>query len=244
MPLVQSLDILRRRVTNPLFKSVLDDVYERVRGGNSLSEAFEAHGTLFPGVYTASLLAGEKSGNLEQVIRRYVAYVKGGGDGQTEDDLGAGLSGDPDGAVARRRLDHRAAGGAGVRRVLRAVRSASCRCRRGSSCRCPSSRAAYFLLIVGGAGGRGGDVLGLDQGAGAARAVRSLDAAAADARADRAEVLDLAGGADAGDAARRRHPARQCHRHLGALDQEPLHRARAAARPGSRCAKGGRWPPR
>jgi type IV pilus assembly protein PilC len=76
MPLVQSLDILRRRVTNPLFKSVLDDVQERVRGGSSLSEAFEAHGALFPGVYTASLLAGEKSGNLEQVIRRYVAYVK------------------------------------------------------------------------------------------------------------------------------------------------------------------------
>src|SRR5918992_5696178 len=76
MPLVQSLEILRRRVNNPLFKSVLDDVYERVRAGSSLSEAFEAHGTLFPGVYTASLLAGEKSGNLEQVIRRYVAYVK------------------------------------------------------------------------------------------------------------------------------------------------------------------------
>jgi type IV pilus assembly protein PilC len=76
MPLVQSLDILRRRVANVLLKSVLDDVYERVRGGSSLSEAFEAHGTLFPGVYTASLLAGEKSGSLEQVIRRYVAYVK------------------------------------------------------------------------------------------------------------------------------------------------------------------------
>ena len=44
MPLVQSLDILRRRVTNPLFKSVLDDVYERVRAGSALSEAFEAHG--------------------------------------------------------------------------------------------------------------------------------------------------------------------------------------------------------
>jgi type IV pilus assembly protein PilC len=76
MPLVQSLDILRQRVLNPLLKSVLDDVYERVRGGSSLSEAFEAHGTLFPGIYTASLLAGEKSGSLEQVIRRYVAYVK------------------------------------------------------------------------------------------------------------------------------------------------------------------------
>lgn len=76
MPLVQSLDILRQRVSNPLLKTVLDDVYERVRAGSSLSEAFEAQGTLFPGVYTASLLAGEKSGSLEQVIRRYVAYVK------------------------------------------------------------------------------------------------------------------------------------------------------------------------
>jgi type IV pilus assembly protein PilC len=76
MPLVQSLDILRRRVSHVVFKGVLDDVYERVRGGNSLSEAFEAHGSLFPGVYTASLMAGEKSGNLEQVIRRYVTYIK------------------------------------------------------------------------------------------------------------------------------------------------------------------------
>ena len=76
MPLVQSLDILRQRVTHPVFKVVLDDVYERVRSGSALSEAFEAHQGLFPGVYTASLLAGEKSGNLEQVLRRYVSYVK------------------------------------------------------------------------------------------------------------------------------------------------------------------------
>lgn len=76
MPLVQSLEILRQRVVNPVLKTVLDDVHERVRSGNSLSESFESHGSLFPGVYTASLLAGEKSGSLEQVIRRYVAYVK------------------------------------------------------------------------------------------------------------------------------------------------------------------------
>lgn len=76
MPLVQSLDILRQRVANPLLKTVLDDVYDRVRAGSSLSEAFESHGTLFPGVYTASLLAGEKSGSLEGVIRRYVTYMK------------------------------------------------------------------------------------------------------------------------------------------------------------------------
>ena len=76
MPLVQSLDILRQRITNPVFKGVLDDVYYRVRAGSAMSEAFEVHGGLFPGVYTASLLAGEKSGNLEQVLRRYVTYVK------------------------------------------------------------------------------------------------------------------------------------------------------------------------
>ena len=76
MPLVQSLDILRQRITNPTFKVVLDDVFQRVRAGSALSEAFEAHAGLFPGVYTASLLAGEKSGNLEQVLRRYVSYVK------------------------------------------------------------------------------------------------------------------------------------------------------------------------
>jgi type IV pilus assembly protein PilC len=76
MPLVQSLDILRQRITHPIFKVVLDDVYERVRSGSALSDAFDAHTGLFPGVYTASLLAGEKSGNLEQVLRRYVAYVK------------------------------------------------------------------------------------------------------------------------------------------------------------------------
>src|SRR6476619_8087552 len=40
MPLVQSLDILRQRVANPVFRSVLDDIHERVRGGAALSEAF------------------------------------------------------------------------------------------------------------------------------------------------------------------------------------------------------------
>ena len=76
MPLVQSLDILRTRLTNPVFKSVLDDVYEKVRGGTALSDAFAAHGELFPNVYTASLMAGERSGNLDAVLRRFVAYSK------------------------------------------------------------------------------------------------------------------------------------------------------------------------
>jgi type IV pilus assembly protein PilC len=76
MPLVQSLDLLKRRVESPMFRSVLEDIHERVRSGSALSDAFAAHGDLFPRVYTASLLAGERSGNLDAVLRRYVEYTK------------------------------------------------------------------------------------------------------------------------------------------------------------------------
>jgi type IV pilus assembly protein PilC len=76
MPLVQSLDILRQRVSNPTLKGVLDAVYDRVKAGTALSDAFAEHGELFPGVYAASLMAGERSGNLDSVIRRYVLYEK------------------------------------------------------------------------------------------------------------------------------------------------------------------------
>jgi len=76
MPLVQSLDLLKRRITSPVFKHVLDDVHEKVRSGTAMSDAFAAHGNLFPRVYTASLLAGERSGNLDAVLRRFVEYTK------------------------------------------------------------------------------------------------------------------------------------------------------------------------
>lgn len=76
MPLVQSLDLLKSRVTSQTFRTVLDDIHERVRGGSALSDAFAVHGALFPSVYTASLVAGERSGNLDAVLRRFVEYTK------------------------------------------------------------------------------------------------------------------------------------------------------------------------
>ena len=76
MPLVQSLDLLRRRVESPLFRTLLEDVHEKVRSGSAMSDAFASHGDLFPRVYTASLLAGERSGSLDTVLRRYVEYAK------------------------------------------------------------------------------------------------------------------------------------------------------------------------
>ncbi len=75
LPILTSRDLLIPRVQNPHFRALLDDVRERVKSGALLSEAFEAQGEFSP-VYTASLYAGEKSGNLEEVIRRYINYQK------------------------------------------------------------------------------------------------------------------------------------------------------------------------
>jgi type IV pilus assembly protein PilC len=76
MPLVQSLDLLRTDVADPALKPILDNVYERVKAGAQLSDAFEEHGDLIPRIFVASLVAGERSGNLETVLRRYVAYAR------------------------------------------------------------------------------------------------------------------------------------------------------------------------
>jgi type IV pilus assembly protein PilC len=76
MPLVQSLDLLKRRASSSTFQSVLDDVSSRVRSGAALSDAFVAHESLVPSAYVASLVAGERSGNIETVLRRYVSYAK------------------------------------------------------------------------------------------------------------------------------------------------------------------------
>jgi type IV pilus assembly protein PilC len=55
---------------------VLADVRDRVRTGEDLSDAFGAHGSLFPRLYPSILKAGERSGELEQVLRRFIRYQK------------------------------------------------------------------------------------------------------------------------------------------------------------------------
>ena len=75
LPILKSLDLLTQRMKNPYFQQLLTDISARVKSGALLSEAFEAQGA-FAKVYTASLYAGEKSGNLEEVIRRYIEYQR------------------------------------------------------------------------------------------------------------------------------------------------------------------------
>ena len=75
LPIIQSLELLMKRQRNPFFRSVLQNVRDRLRGGELLSEAFAAQ-KVFPKVYTTTLLAGEKSGNLEEVMARYIAFQR------------------------------------------------------------------------------------------------------------------------------------------------------------------------
>jgi|KBSSwiStaDraftv2_1062776.scaffolds.fasta_scaffold72984_3 type IV pilus assembly protein PilC len=75
LPILKSLDLLTQRLKNVHFQQLLTDVAARVKSGALLSEAFEAQ-EIFPKVYTASLYAGEKSGNLEEVIQRYIEYQR------------------------------------------------------------------------------------------------------------------------------------------------------------------------
>jgi type IV pilus assembly protein PilC len=76
LPILQAIGILRKRVHNEQLRLTLEDVEEKVRGGQALSQAFAAQGEAFPRIYIASILAGERAGSLDEVLLRYVSYQK------------------------------------------------------------------------------------------------------------------------------------------------------------------------
>jgi type IV pilus assembly protein PilC len=75
LPILSSLQMLGKIQKSAHFSGQLDDVSARVKRGESLSAAFEAQGA-FPLMYTTTLLAGERAGNLQEVLDRYVGFQK------------------------------------------------------------------------------------------------------------------------------------------------------------------------
>jgi type IV pilus assembly protein PilC len=75
IPILQAISLLRSRSASSNLRNVLADVEEKIKNGLPLSEAFESQG-IFPKIYTASILSGEKSGALDTVLLRYVEYLK------------------------------------------------------------------------------------------------------------------------------------------------------------------------
>jgi type IV pilus assembly protein PilC len=75
LPILQSLDLLIKRQKNKYLQTLLQNVRDRVKGGELLSDAFAAQGA-FPKIYSTTLMAGEKSGNMEEVLSRYIAFQR------------------------------------------------------------------------------------------------------------------------------------------------------------------------
>ncbi|MGA3130518.1 MAG: type II secretion system F family protein [Terracidiphilus sp.] len=75
LPILSSLQMLGKIQRNATFAGQLEDVAARVKTGQELSAAFEAQSG-FPVMYTTTLLAGERSGNLPEVLDRYVSFQK------------------------------------------------------------------------------------------------------------------------------------------------------------------------
>ena len=75
IPVLQAIELLRTRSGSANLRAVLTDVEEKIKNGVPLSEAFESQG-IFPKIYTASILAGEKSGALDDVLSRFVTYLR------------------------------------------------------------------------------------------------------------------------------------------------------------------------
>ena len=75
LPILKGLDLLADRLTDPKLGPHIQAVRDEVRNGTLLSEAFRAQG-VFPKIYVTSVMAGEKSGSLTEVLDRYIHYQK------------------------------------------------------------------------------------------------------------------------------------------------------------------------
>lgn len=76
LPLFQSLDVMLERQKDAQFRRSLQAIREKVKSGTALSEAVRTERELYPAMFAASLVAGERGGTLETVLRRLVAYLR------------------------------------------------------------------------------------------------------------------------------------------------------------------------
>jgi type IV pilus assembly protein PilC len=75
LPILKGLDLLAERLTDPKLGPYIKAVRDEVHSGTLLSEAFRQQG-VFPKIYVTSVMAGEKSGSLTEVLDRYISYQK------------------------------------------------------------------------------------------------------------------------------------------------------------------------
>ncbi len=75
LPILKALDLLADRLTDKKLGPYISAIRDDVKKGAMLSEAFERQNVFSP-IYVTSVMAGEKSGALGDVLDRYVNYQK------------------------------------------------------------------------------------------------------------------------------------------------------------------------
>ncbi len=76
LPILQAVEILQKRTVKPAFRSALESIIHDIKGGSVLSDAMGRHPSYFSTLYTAIIRAGEQSGALVDVLKRYIEYQK------------------------------------------------------------------------------------------------------------------------------------------------------------------------
>jgi type IV pilus assembly protein PilC len=76
LPILQALELLHKRTENPGFRGTLENIIHDIKGGTALSDAMARHPVYFAPLFTATVRAGEKSGALVDVLKRYTTYQK------------------------------------------------------------------------------------------------------------------------------------------------------------------------
>ncbi|MEQ1654329.1 MAG: type II secretion system F family protein [Nitrospira sp.] len=76
LPVLRVWELLIERAQHTGFQQALRDVRQDIRGGTASSDALAKHPAYFPELYIATVKAGEQSGNLPEVLQRYIGYLK------------------------------------------------------------------------------------------------------------------------------------------------------------------------
>jgi len=76
LPIIQAFDTILERIDKGRLAEVLEIIRDDIKGGSSLSDAFERHPSAFSHLYIASIRAGERTGDLPQTLRRYITFLK------------------------------------------------------------------------------------------------------------------------------------------------------------------------
>jgi type IV pilus assembly protein PilC len=74
--IVASLELLQDQTTSRALKKALGEVVADIRGGSSLSLALRKHPSIFSQIYSRAIAAGERSGNLEVVLRQMAGFIE------------------------------------------------------------------------------------------------------------------------------------------------------------------------